>query len=81
MDDLTSADQVIPVWLQVAFLGGTEHAIRLGVKSWFADMGFSTVTPPGFTDLGSQEKHSSHPYYNNRKNVRKPTTSQLFLNS
>ena len=29
-------------WLKVTFQGETETAVRLGIKSWFADMGLST---------------------------------------
>ena len=30
------------VWLKVTFLGEVETAVRLGVKSWFADVELST---------------------------------------
>ena len=29
-------------WLKVTFLAEGETAVRLGIKSWFADMGLST---------------------------------------
>ena len=29
------------VWLKLPFLGEVEIAVRLGVKSWFADVGLS----------------------------------------
>lgn len=40
-DYLTNADQVIQIdQLNATFLGETETAIRLGIKSWFTDMEF-----------------------------------------
>lgn len=42
-DHLTGSDQVIPdCAVKVTFLGGDEIAIRIGSKSWFADLGLRT---------------------------------------
>ena len=42
-DDLTGADQKIPDRLvKTTFLGNVETAVRLVIKSWFADVGLST---------------------------------------
>ena len=42
-DYLISADQEIPDWpVKTTFLGEVVTAIRLAIKSWFADVGFST---------------------------------------
>lgn len=44
---LAGADQLIHVaWLEIAFLGDVEVAVRLGVKSWFANVGLSTSDSP-----------------------------------
>ena len=43
MDYVTSADPEIPDRpVKIPFLGGAKTAVGLGIKSWFADMGFST---------------------------------------
>lgn len=40
---LTSTDQEIPDWLvNLTFLEEVETAISLGIKSWYADVEFST---------------------------------------
>ena len=40
---LTGADKVIPDWLVKGQISGrAETKIRLGIKSWFADVGLST---------------------------------------
>ena len=48
-DYLTSTDQVIPeqdlesvIWFKITFLGEAKTAVRLGMKSWFADVGLGT---------------------------------------
>lgn len=47
-DNLAGVDQVIPDWLiKITFLGQTESAIRLGIKSQFDDVGLAQVTPYG----------------------------------
>lgn len=41
-DNFTKADHVIPDWMVKDFTsGGIETAVRLGIKSWFDDIGFS----------------------------------------
>lgn len=37
-DCLTSIDQLMQInWLKITFLGEAKTAVRLGMKSWFAD--------------------------------------------
>ena len=43
VDELTSADQVIPCYLLKNYSpGGVETAVRFGIKPGFASMGFGT---------------------------------------
>lgn len=43
VDSLTSADQEIPLdSLKVTFLGETDTAVGLDIKSWFVDLALST---------------------------------------
>lgn len=43
VDELTSADQVIPCYLLKNYSpGGVETAVRFGIKPGFAGMGFGT---------------------------------------
>lgn len=43
VDYLISANWEIPEWLvKTIFLGDAETAVKLGIKSRFGDMGFST---------------------------------------
>jgi len=47
-DYLIGADQKIPDWsVNTPFPGKVETVIRLGIKSWFGDLGLAQATPCG----------------------------------
>lgn len=37
----SSVDQVIPGWFRMLLLGEVETVIKLGIKSWFGDVGLA----------------------------------------
>ena len=45
MNYLPSADQKIPDWLVITFLGEVKAAVRSGTMSQFGDVGLAQMTP------------------------------------